>query len=288
MQSGSRAGELEFVRIPAGEFVMGSSVEYAAEMAKQATGNWYRESPPSEAPPRTVEITRSFDLGKTEVTLEQFQAFVESTGYLTDAERDSNGASGWRDGKWVENTEGFNWREMGIARAADEPVVNVTWNDAIAFCDWMTKQTGVKHRLPTEAEWEYACRSGSPSVYFWGDDPARRHEYAWSIDNSGGKPQAVGQLKPNAFGLYDMLGNVYEYCADGWSTNIPQALGQPASLVFIDPQVASDGPEADIVVRSTSWGTNPLHCRSAFRGSAGKTHRNHRDGFRVLREVLPK
>jgi len=266
---------------------MGSPPDYAAAMAKKVTYDWYRDSAPSEAPPRRVKISRPFELGKTEVTLAQFRRFVDATGYQTDAERDGKGASGKRDDKWVEQTPQFNWREMGYARADDEPVVNVSWNDAVAFCEWLTKTEGAKHRLPTEAEWEYACRAGTTAPAFWGDDDKRK-EFAWSGDNSGGHPHRVAQLAPNPWGLHDILGNVYEYCADGWSTNIAATLGRQGADKFTDPLVPSDGSGAEIVVRSTSWGTNPLHCRSAFRGSAGKTHRNLRDGFRVVREATAR
>jgi formylglycine-generating enzyme required for sulfatase activity len=274
-----------FVTVPAGEFLMGSPQDYAAAMAKKVTYTWYRDSAPSEAPPRRVKISRAFELGRTEVTLAQFRKFVDATGYKTDAERDGKGASGQRDGKWVEQSPGFSWREMGYARAEDEPVVNVSWNDAVAFCAWLTRAEGMTYRLPTEAEWEYACRAGTTTPAFWGDGDQRRKEFAWSGDNSSGHPHPVARLAPNPWGLHDMLGNVYEYCADGWSTNVDAALGKPGATAFVDPLVPSSGVASEIVVRSTSWGTNPLHCRSAFRGSAGKTHRNLRDGFRVVREA---
>jgi formylglycine-generating enzyme required for sulfatase activity len=273
-----------FITVPAGQFVMGSPREYAEAMAKKVTYNWYRESAPSETPPRRVTISRAFALGQTEVTLAQFRKFVDATGYKTDAERDGKGASGQRDGRWVEQSPAFSWAEMGYTRADDEPVVNVSWNDAVAFCGWLTQTDGVTYRLPTEAEWEYACRAGTTTPAFWGEDDRRRKEYAWSAENSGDRPHPVARLQANPWGLHDMLGNVYEYCADGWSTNVAVSLGKPAANEFMDPLVPSGGAGSEIVVRSTSWGTNPLHCRSAFRGSAGKTHRNLRDGFRVVRE----
>ena len=106
---------------------------------------------------------------------------------------------------------------------------------------------------------------------------ARGKEFAWNSDNSNNHPRRVGWLQPNAWGLYDMLGNVYEYCRDGWTSNLPR------SDLLIDPLIPATGDL--IVVRGTSWGTNPMHCRSAFRGSAAKDHRNQRDGFRVVREA---
>jgi formylglycine-generating enzyme required for sulfatase activity len=211
---------------------------------------------------------------------------VDATNYRTDAERDGRGGAGRREDQWVDSALEFNWREMGYARHDREPVLNVSWNDAVSFCEWLSRREGVRYRLPTEAEWEYACRAGSADAFSWGPDPARRTEFAWSADNADGHPHEVGKLRPNLWGLYDMLGNAYEYCADSWSPNIATALGQPGATDLVDP-VVRRGAADDIVVRGTSWGTNPIHCRSAFRGSASRTHRNQRDGFRVVRELGP-
>ncbi|MBX9628001.1 MAG: formylglycine-generating enzyme family protein [Gemmataceae bacterium] len=269
---------MAFVVLPPGEFVMGSSPEYAAAMAKKVTGEWYRDSPPSETPPRKVTLTRGLAVCVHETRLKDFRAFVADTGYRTDAERDGKGADGKRDGKWVDAGREFNWKEMGTERGDDEPVVNVSWNDAVAFCKWLSKKEGARYRLPTEAEWEYACRAGTTGPYPWGDDEAKRDEFVWSGATAGGRPHPVMTRKPNAWGLYDLLGNAYEYCSDGWT------------MTFDDrPRTDPAGPakpDADglIVVRGGSWGTAPVHCRSAFRGSAPKDHRNRRDGFRVVRD----
>jgi formylglycine-generating enzyme required for sulfatase activity len=268
--------------LDAGQFLMGTTRAEAEVLTRQVTAEWYRQSAPSEWPQRLVRISKSFHCGIHEVTVGQFRAFVEASGYRTDAERDGRGGAGKGPEQWVEQSPEFNWRNMGWERAENEPVLNVTWNDANAFCEWLSQKEGARYRLPTEAEWEYACRAGNSDPFFWGTDAARRKEFAWSSDNSDGRPHPVGQLRPNAWGLYDMLGNAYEYCADGWSTNIAVALGRPGVTEFTNPRVSAAGD--DIVVRGTSWGTHPQHCRSAFRGSAGKTHRNQRDGFRVVRE----
>jgi formylglycine-generating enzyme required for sulfatase activity len=267
---------MKLVLIPSGEFLMGSSQEEAdriAEVMKQRKiTSWYPNSPLSEAPPRRTRITKPYYLSAYETTLGNFRAFVVESGYVTDAERDGKGADGKVNGKWTTKPE-FNWKNMGTERGDDQPVVNVTWRDAAAFCTWLSTKEGRRYRLPTEAEWEHACRAGASTRFYWGDDESKRNDYVWSGANSGGGPHPVGQLKPNAWGLYDMLGNAYEYCQD-WFVVKPY---DPAQSV--DPQGPEEGTER--VLRSGSWGTDPMHPRCAFRGGGGPTHRNMRDGFRV-------
>jgi formylglycine-generating enzyme required for sulfatase activity len=267
---------MTLVLIPAGEFVMGSSPEEAQRIAglmeKKRIRDWYPDSPKSEAPPRKTRISKAYYLCATETTLGEFRIFVADTAYVTDAERDQKGADGKVGGKWT-SLAGFTWKNMGYERGDDQPVVNVSWNDACAFCAWLSRKEGRRYRLPTEAEWEYACRAGSATRYYWGDEDSKRNVYAWTAANSGGGPHPVARLKPNAWGLYDMLGNVYEYCQDYFVAK-PY---DPATGV--DPRGPEDGEER--VVRSGSWGTDPMHPRCAFRGGAGPTHRNMRDGFRV-------
>jgi formylglycine-generating enzyme required for sulfatase activity len=264
---------MRMILVAPGEFVMGSSPEEAARVAaRMKNAGWYSNSPVSESPPRRTTITKAFYLGAHEVTLGQFRAFVEATGYTTEAERDGKGADGRVSGKWATRPE-FNWREMGYDRGDEFPVVNVTWADAAAFCAWLSKKEARPCRLPTEAEWEYACRAGTSTRFYWGDDESVRNEYAWTGGNSGGGPHPVGKLKPNAWGFHDMLGNVYEYCSDYFVAK-PYDPAQP-----VDPKGPADGKEW--VVRSVSWGTDPQHARCAFRGGAPAGHRNMRDGFRV-------
>src|SRR5262249_61982655 len=104
----------------------------------------------------------------------------------------------------------LNWRNPGFRRPQfeDEPVVQVCWNDAVAFCEWLSEREGVKYRLPTEAEWEYACRAGGEGRWCFGDDPAGLNHYAWIEANSQSIARPVGRRYPSAFGLHDMHGNV--------------------------------------------------------------------------------
>jgi formylglycine-generating enzyme required for sulfatase activity len=271
---------MRLVAIPAGDFMMGSPVEearaMAAEMERRKIRDWYPESPASEAPPRRTRITRGYALGATEVTVGQFRAFVEATGYKTDAERDGKGADGKKGGKWTTAPE-FNWREMGYARADEQPVVNVSWNDAVAFCAWLSKREGRRYRLPTEAEWEYACRARTTGTHPWEGGVEALKDKAWTGANNRGDAQPVGRLAANAWGFHDMVGNVYEYCSDVFLAK-PY---DPADAV--DPKGPAQGSQR--VVRSVSWETAPLHARSAFRGGAPPDHRNRRDGFRVALEL---
>jgi formylglycine-generating enzyme required for sulfatase activity len=271
---------MRMVLILEGEFVMGSPEGEALRMAdlmrERKITSWYPDSPASESPPRRTRITRPFYLSAFETTVGNFRRFVEETGYRTDAERDGRGADGKRNGTWT-TAPGFTWRDLGYERGDDGPVVNVSWNDAVAFCEWLSRKEGHRYRLPTEAEWEYACRAGSSGRYFWGDDDSRRNEYAWTGANSGGVPHPVGELRPNPWGLYDILGNAYEYCSDYFVAR-PY---DPADRV--DPTGPRSGTER--VVRSGSFGTDPMHPRCAFRGGADPSHRNRRDGFRVARDA---
>ena len=139
---------------------------------------------------------------------------------------------------------------------ANNPMEKVNWDDAVAFCQMLSRREGMTYRLPTEAEWEYACGAGSQAAYCFGDDEGALAEYAWFDGNSEGKTHPVGQKKPNAWGLYDMHGNVWEWCADGYDA------GYYAKSPAEDPK----GPAADgRVLRGGSWYNVPGNSRSACR-----------------------
>lgn len=146
--------KMEFVRVPRGTFQMGS------------------EDYDDEKPQREVEISRDFYLGKFEVTRGQFRAFVEDKGYKTEAETDGEGGWGYdEDSGTFEQKPKYSWKETGFAQTDGRPVVNVSWNDADAFCKWLARKSGKAVRLPSEAEWEYACRAGTTTKYYSGDEP---------------------------------------------------------------------------------------------------------------------
>ncbi|MEZ4828587.1 MAG: SUMF1/EgtB/PvdO family nonheme iron enzyme [Bacteroidia bacterium] len=217
-----------------------------------------------------------FWLGKTAVTVSTFAAFITATGYKTEADK-----SGWR---YVfpayKKISGVNWRcdILGEIRPENEwnhPVIHVSWNDAKAYCDWLSKETGQQWRLPTEAEWEYAAGGGSEqrTIYAGTDDESELGEYAWYSVNSDSQTHPVGQKKTNRLGLYDMSGNVWEWCS-GWYGDYP-------AKDISDPQ----GPEkgTNRVYRGGSWLGNAERCRVSNRNFDAPDLRNFYLGFRVAR-----
>jgi formylglycine-generating enzyme required for sulfatase activity len=154
------------------------------------------------------------------------------------------------------------------------PVEQVSWNDAQEFCQKLNQKTGKKYRLPSEAEWEYACRAGTQTRYYFGDDEKQLGEYAWFSENSGSKSHPVGQKKPNNWGLYDMSGNVWEWCEDAWHKNYENA---PTDGTAWNE---NHSVTKDRVLRGGSWVNGPGNCRSAFRSLSVNRHSDL--GFRVV------
>jgi formylglycine-generating enzyme required for sulfatase activity len=162
---------------------------------------------------------------------------------------------------------------------SDEPVVNVYWEDCAAFCQTLSSRLGRTVRLPSDAEWEYACKAGSGDTrYFFGTSEAELLNYAWVNTNSGLTTQGVGQKLPNPWGLYDILGNVFEWCQDVWN---PSYVGAPA-----DGSAWMTGNDPNVhVVRGGSWDTAPKDCRSALRHFPGPLRKYEDVGFRVAADV---
>ncbi len=205
---------MRLVLIPPGRFQMGSPEEEIRALLATEGNPGLRECLRGEAR-HAVAIDRAFYLGSAEVTVGQFRAFVHETGHRTHVERFGTGY-GLVARKWVRGPE-YHWDAAGDQPLTDDhAVLNVNWHDAVAFCEWLTGRspTGLLYRLPTEAEWEYACRAGRDTPWCFGDNPAELGRYAWFAGNARGVIHPVGQKRPNAFGLYDMHGNRAEWCGN--------------------------------------------------------------------------
>ena len=169
-------------------------------------------------------------------------------------------------------------------KGADRPVEQVSWNDAQAFLQtlnaaWASSQSPIQFRLPSEAEWEYAARAGTQTTYYFGDDSSQLGDYAWFEGNSGHKTHSVGQKLPNAWGLYDMHGNVWEWCADTWHDNYNGAPTDGSAW-------GSFGDGEAKLLRGGSWNCNSNACRSAYRLRLGTGFQLNNDGFRVVAVLL--
>ncbi len=277
---------MKLILIPPGEFLMGSSISPAEVHRRFPAGQveWYE----SEHPRHAVRITRPYYLGIHEVTVGQFERFVRSTGYRTTAEV-VGAAWGYLDGQFKE-LPGLHWRNPRFRQTATHPVTCVSWDDAAAFCEWLREEDGRDVRLPTEAEWEYACRAGTETLFFWGNDPddgegylnladltgapdGRRWTFGVNFRDGYAATSPVGRFKPNAFGLYDMLGNVSEWCSDWYG------IRYYAESPMDDPT----GPPARLgrVFRGGGWLNNAGICRSARRDWLKSTNRHDSLGFRV-------
>jgi formylglycine-generating enzyme required for sulfatase activity len=254
-------------------------VARAVEQAKTTNQpSWQIERLRAEAPKHRVRITKSFWLGAHEVTRGQFRRFVDEGGYKTTAERDGKGGWGMIDGQWKQDPR-FVWnRDLGFEQADDHPVVNVSWNDMTAFCVWLSEKEGEKSHLPSEAQWEYACRAGTMTEWYSGGDGWDLEERGWFNSNSDGTTQPVGQKWPNPWGLYDMRGNVWEWCQDWFGDRYY------ATSPMDDPAGASGG--SGRVFRGGGGYDDAWSCRAAIRRGNLPSFRNDGYlGFRLARIV---
>jgi formylglycine-generating enzyme required for sulfatase activity len=277
---------MRFVLIPPGEFDMGSTEAEVAKLLEEAKAtnqqDEYIKRLPAEAPKHRVRITKPFWLGVHEVTRGQFRRFVEDRGYQTEAERDGRGGHGLVDGQWKQDPR-FVWnRDLGFEQADDHPVVNVSWNDATAFCSWLSEKEGEKSSLLSEAQWEYACRAGTTTTWCSGDDEEALKEHGWFKANAERQTHPVGQKWPNAWGLYDMHGNVWEWCQDWWVE------GYYATSPLDDPTGPTGGSYR--VLRGGGWYFGAPRCRASVRSRwLDPVVRDDALGFRLARAVsLPQ
>ena len=264
---------ITMVDIPAGTFVMGSC-KVAAAMAEEnkkrafigqaalearcLEGSPDPQAGDEETPQRHVRI-KAFQLGKTEVTLGQFKQFIAAAN-RTD----------------LVNDDFMQYNRFGD----DAPVVQVSWDDAQAFVAWLNRVEGGGWRLPSEAEWEYACRAGQGAQAVYCGGPAVG-DLAWFYSNSGGRQQPVGQKRTNAWGLHDMSGNAWEWVQDCWHDSYAGAPDDGA----VWSTGCRSGAEARRVLRGGSWYFNPRLLRSAIRNWLSPGDHNYYTGFRIARTV---
>jgi formylglycine-generating enzyme required for sulfatase activity len=230
-----------------------------------------------------------FWLGKYAVTVADFKKFVDEKNYLTDAEK-GDGSYIWNGKEWKQE-KGINWR-FGVSGKLrdlaeyDHPVLHVSWNDSIAFCKWLSAKTGKTFRLPTEAEWEFACRAGTTTPFNTGDNLTTEQanydgNYPYNNNKKGIFRETtvpVGHFDPNSWGLYNMHGNVWEWCNDWYGEKYYDECKAKGTVE--NPEGPQNG--SNRVVRGGSWINNALRCRTADRGDDSPGYRNNSIGFRLV------
>jgi formylglycine-generating enzyme required for sulfatase activity len=286
-QSVTNSIGMHFAKMPAGEFEMGAPA--SDNMAST-----------DEFPQHHVRIAHSFLIGIHEVTVGQFRSFVNATKYRTAAQSEPSSGFDDKTQTFQYDQLGFNWESLGWKQTDDHPVLNVTWFDAVKFCEWLSKKESNAYRLPTEAEWEYACRAGTAERFIFGDSVDTLRTIANVQDKSlvekrprfsnsefstylkgpvpwnDGYPFSapVGRFEPNKSGLYDMLGNANEWCADYYQND----------YYNVSPPTDPRGPESGKgrVIRGGSFLHQPRHCRITQRVAGSPTYHNYITGFRVV------
>ncbi len=269
----------EMVVVPAGEFVMGSSKEDIDNGLAAA----------NEAPQHKVAVKERFAVGRFEVTRDQYAAFVNATGYK------GSGRCFTFEQNLPKERENRSFLMPGYAQDGNHPAVCVSWNDAQAYADWLSGITGKSYRLPSEAEYEYAARAGSSARYAFTDDPADLCRYANGADQSAktaGLPEdapymacsdgypftaPVGSLAANAFGLHDLIGNVWEWTADCFADDYTSATSDSAARLLANCQART--------VRGGDWFSTASSLRPAVRAKASPDAHHDDIGFRVVRTL---
>lgn len=283
----------EMKTIPAGRFTMGSSADLVNTLP------WTRPIEGArilwESPEVDVTIAEPFLLGVFEVTQHQYGEFVRATNRRIEHGGEPNCVV-WA-GDWDSGDNGKTWADPGIPQETDHPVVCVSRNDAQDYVVWLSEITGRRYSLPSEAQWEYASRAGSTTTYPWGNDGSETCTYANVSDatmaaaHPARKSQAcddsylytapVGMFEANAWGLHDMVGNVWEWVADCWTTN-HDALPTDGSAM---DSAVTGGFCDESPLRGGAYGTGPLFTRSSTRGGPDPlTMRQSWIGFRVAAE----
>jgi formylglycine-generating enzyme required for sulfatase activity len=258
----------KMVRLPAGSFRMGSPVSEAGRHADES---------------QLIQVdVPSFAMALTELTRFDWMLFERQSGY-----RAASGCLTW-DGDGYIQAAHLGWRYPGFSHSNEHPAVCVSWQDAQAYARWLSSKTGHHYRLPSEREWEYAARAGTSTPYPWSGSAVCRHANIadealllkhpnWKIEkcNDGHSFTApVGSYAPNAFGLYDMHGNVMEWVQDCWSPLLLSRAGEQGPLNC-----------RSRVIRGGSWDLTASYMRSAYRGKAAEANRGSGTGFRLVRTL---
>jgi formylglycine-generating enzyme required for sulfatase activity len=275
--------QMKFIWIRQGSFLMGSPESEPGHNKSQVQ--------------HQVTLTRGFYMQTNEVTVGQWRAFILETGYKTEAEIGQS-ANSWRGspdpwtGSHWSTKAGTYWDNPDFSQTESHPVTCVTWNDVQKFISWLNRKDNRSYRLPTNAEWEYACRAGNTNSRFWGDNPDNACRYANVADQDFKRKfnqvriqihkcedgyietAPVGSFQPNAFGLYDMIGNVMEWCSD-WSRYGDYPTGSDT-----DPVGPSSGEGR--IIRGGGWTSSVEICRSANQGMAIPSTRHNTLGFRIV------
>ncbi len=235
-----------------------------------------------EKPIHEVRLS-DYYMGKCPVTVAEFEQFVKAKNYQTDADKDG-GSNIWDGSNWNKK-QGVNWKcgVDGKARPRSDyrhPVIHVSWNDAMAYCTWLLEQTGKKYTLATEAQWEYAAGGGKGARTKWAGTNKEEalKDYAWYHKNSEGKTHEVALLAPNSLGLYDLSGNVWEWCHDQYGEKYYEECKAKGTVE--NPT----GPESGSfrVIRGGSWIISAGYCRTACRLRDNPGYRSNRVGFRLV------
>jgi formylglycine-generating enzyme required for sulfatase activity len=245
--------KFELVPIPGGRFEMGS------------LGGEQKRAP-DEGPQHQVQIA-PFWMGAKEVTWDEYELFA----FSLDLKKKKNDRvdlakqSDWEKAAdaVTRPTPPYADETFGFGRSG-QPVICVTHHAAMEYTRWLSAKTGKAYRLPTEAEWEYACRAGTKTAYFWGDDKSKIDEFAWYVNNAE-KPMPIGKKKPNPWGLYDIHGNAAEWCLDHYRAD---AYKEFAAKLAVGPVLLPDAKEYPYVARGGSWDDDAELLRSAARRSS--------------------
>ena len=315
---------MPLIRVSAGNYVRGFDSS-AGGTGKFKLDHLYStpQIHKTESPAHHVEISRDYLLGAREVTVGEFKKFVEAAKYVTDAEK-GKGAL-----RFVPEEKNFvdrfqtdpttTWKNPGFEQTDQHPAVCVSWKDAMAFCVWLSKKEDVRYRLPTEAEWEYACRAGTTTWYSYGTNPddaykhgnvadgaleaahenTTRYQRGVKLGKADGDgviyTAAVARFEPNSWGFYDCHGNVWEWCSDRYAEDSYDRLvrdlprTERMKVVFTDPTGVETTEQHEYgdwrVIRGGSWFTAPAYTRSSIRTFAEASEAACYTGFRVLRET---